>query len=490
MILKILGSIIVFSTYIFANVQLIAPNEFIQGDAVVFSIKASGEDIEFPIIANIDGFDVQKNGSTNNITIINGKRSENRIQSYQFFPNKSVTLPPFGVKINSQTKYTKEHKIKLSKIKKSNSKLYDISIKIDKKKVYVSEDIKLTLTFKYAKNANIVDIGFTDPVFDNFWSKQYGKLIKYEQNQYIVQELTYLLFPQKDGKLTINPVKIDLVLQNPRDPFSFLGQGINKRIYSNQIEIEAMPLPNGIKLIGDFKITTKVNHTKVKSGQAVAYSINIEGRGNIDDLDDIKLNIDNVTIYENKAQKSYDVDTKGRYGGTYSKNFSIVSSNDFTIPSISIKYFDKKTKKIKTIKTKSYDIKVEGSSANNTPKQVKLQKLETKPKVKEKIVVKTIDTTTKDKVIFFIFGMVIMLFLVFVYIYISRLKSSKKDIELPLQKKVKKLNNQEQLLKLLVVYLGKNKKLDEIIYELENSTDIDIKKVKKQILLILKDLKL
>lgn len=492
MILKILGSIIFFTTFIFANVVLEAPNEFVKGDSVVFSIKASGSNIEFPTIDNIDGFDVQKNGSTNNITIINGKRSENRVQSYIFFPNKTVTIPSLKVKIDGKNELTKPHQIKLSKVQKTTSKLFDLKLKVNKNKVYVAEDIKLTLIFKYSTKANIIDIGFTDPVFENFWSKQYGKPVKYSQNGFVVQELTYLLFPQKEGLLKIDPVKIDIVLQDPRDPFSFLGQGKNKRIYSNSIDIDVKPLPNNVKLIGDFKIKTKVNKTTIDSGEAVSYSINIEGRGNIDDLDEIKLDIPDVTIYENKAKKTYDVNSSGKYGGTYTKSFSIVAQNNFTIPAISIKFFDKKTKKIKTINSKLYNIKVKNKTANNIKNDTKptLQKMVQEPVVKQKVIVKTVDTTIKEKIMYLIFGMIIMLFLVILYNYLVSKKSKKEQLELPLTKKVKKAKTKDQLLKLLVVYIGLNEELDSIIYSLEKDDNIEIKSIKKQILLILKQMKL
>ena len=50
-------------------------------------------------------------------------------------------------------------------------------------------------------------------------------------------------------------------------------------------------------------------------------------------------------------KKEYNI--KGNiYGGKYSKIYSIVGKENFTIPSIAVKYFDKKTATVKTIKTK------------------------------------------------------------------------------------------------------------------------------------------
>ena len=165
------------------------------------------------------------------------------------------------------------------------------------------------------------------------------------------------MFPQKAGKLEIGPLKIGLITRDNRYENNFFLTSSTKStpVYSNTINLDIKTLPNDIKLIGDFEISTTIDKNSIEQGDAVAFNVTIKGRGNIDDIDEVKLNIPNTTVYENSAVKKYDM-TNNKYGGVYTKAFSIVGTQDFKIPSITIKYFDKDTKTIKILKTKRYDI--------------------------------------------------------------------------------------------------------------------------------------
>lgn len=488
--LKILGSIFVLVVSICADVQMKVQDEFIKGDAVSITIKATGKNISIDPIASIDGFTVQNGGKSNNIQIYNGNRTQETIQRFVLFPDKTITIPPIKVIIDGKEHFTKEKIVTITKPNKTQSSLFDLSIDVNKKDVYVGEDIELTLTFKYATTAKIIDLQFKDPVFENFWSKQYGKATKQMQNGYVIQKLRYLLFPQKSGALVINPVKLDLAVATSSDPFSFLSGGTNKRLYSNEIPIDVKPLPSPAKLIGDFSISSKVNTTKVESGEAVSFDIEIEGRGNVDDIEDLKINIPNATIYENKPEKKYNVDTKGKYGGTYKKTFSIVAQSDFVIDPIVIQYFDKNTQEIKTIQTKQHTITVLNAKTNPSTTQPVLEKLPEEKELKEKVIVKTVNASYKDKVIYFILGMIVMAIVITIVWIMFNRKQEKQKEQMPIQKQIKKTQTQEELLKLLVVYLGQDEQLDSIIYSLESKNSVELKELKKDLMKIVERIKI
>ena len=59
---------------------------------------------------------------------------------------------------------------------------------------------------------------------------------------------------------------------------------------------------------------------------------------------------------------------------------------------------------------------------------------------------------------------------------------------MPLIKKVKLTKSSNELLKILSVYINKDPKLDELIYNLENTKDVDI--LKKDIIKLLRRLNL
>ncbi len=477
---------------LFGDVSLTAPDSFFKGDRVIFKITASGGDVKFPNIKNIDGLPVQNAGTSSSTTIINGVRKQELIKTFVIVPNKDITIPSFKIAINGNIEKTKSKKIKVKLVKKTISSKYDLTIDINKKESYVGEDILFTLIFKYKKDTQLVDLNFYKPNFENFWIKELESKKQIIKDGYVVQELNYLLFPQKDGTLTIDPLRIDAIIpDNKTQNYGFFSNTSTKTIpiYSNKLNIKVKPLPKNIKLIGDFNISATIDKNSIKQGEAISYKLTIKGRGNLDDLDEIKLNIPNATIYDNPSKKEFNI-ANNLYGGIYKKTYSIVAQNDFEIPPVTLKYFDKKTKSIKIIKTKSYKIKVKGVVKKKATLEVAKSKDITKDiNTKSKIIEKVITTSDNQKIIFFILGVVFSSIVISLFIILKNKKIKKEDT--PLSKQIKKANTKDELLKIIVVYINIDKQLDKIIYSLENNmTTIELKKIKKDILNLIKDKKL
>lgn len=471
-----------FINILFANVILKAPSSFISGEPLKFEIEYRGsEEPSFPNIEKIENFRVASAGRSNQISIINGNRSQVITQSYIFYPNKDITIPPFEIKTKSQVFKTKEKKISMNVATKTKSKDFDLSLSVDKNSLYVGESLILTLKFKYRLGINILNMELNKPSFDGFWAKTLGQSVRAVEGEYEIHTLKYLLFPQREGKRTLEPISINIALQDDsiRSYSLFRSPAKVRRFYSNKIDLDVKPLPDNLKLIGDFKITSSVDKTSVKLGEAISYKVQISGSGNLDDIEDIKLEIPNATIYENKPLKKFEF-KDGKYSGIYTKTFSIVGNTSFKIDAIKLSYFDINEKIKKETETKSYDIDVTANVqvANNHV----LEKIQTK--AQEKVIVKT--TSKKDKVIFFVLGMISGVLLIVLLYYIKLKKVQKKEDDKPLVKVVKKLSNKNELLRVLAPYLSKDKQLDSFIYTLEKSEQKDFKNIKKDILTILK----
>ncbi len=474
-----------------AQVILTAPKTFLIGEAVVFKISASSNDVYFPNIKDIGGFVVQQIGTSNQTTITNGKVNQTLIRQYKFFPTKDILIPSFNIKIDGKMEQTKSQKIILQKVIKTKSDIFDLTIKVNKNKVYVGEEIFFTMTFKYKKNIQLYDLQFNVPNFENFWSKQLKSPKQQQDNLYVVQELNFLLFAQKSGILEIPPLRIGVVVPDKNQRNAFFGSATKtKFVYSNDLKLEVQSLPNDIYLIGDFEIKTKIDKNIIKSGEAVSFQLEISGRGNIDDLEEYTLDIPNATIYDNPSQKDFNIKNE-KYGGVFKKSYSIVAQEDFIIPSIVLKYFDKKSQKTKVIKSDEYKIKVAGETTVKKQLEVKKEILN-KDKVtniqKQKITTEVIKTSDNDKVLFFILG-VLFASLVFIAYFIIKNRKAKEE-DLPLLKSVKRSATQNELFKKLIPYVNIDENLDKIIYELESNKKSDLRAVKKQLQNILEDLKL
>ncbi|RXK05286.1 BatD family protein [Halarcobacter bivalviorum] len=480
-VFRTLTIFILFSLQLFSSVNLNSSNSFIKGEPFIFEFEVSGSSINFPKIEKIEEYVVQNLGTSRSLQIINGKYSEKISQKFQILPQKEFTIPSFifeidGIKIESASK-----KILEKKADKTISDNFDLQLISSKKEAYIGEEILLTLVFKYKKNLQITNLGFEPPHFENFWYKKVDTNRRYEENEYIVQELEYILFAQKSGKVEIKPLSI-IVQQVKQDSrfgnFSFLGVPTEKKIYSNPLEFDIKELPENTKLIGEFSIYSEVDKQELKEGESLSLKLNITGVGNFDDIKDYTLELKDAIIYDNKPKIETKYSDMG-LEGTYEKIFSIVPSSSLIIPSFTIKYFDKKQNKVIEKRTKEYKILVNNIKSKEEPILEKSVKKEP-TKVIEK------NSSFEEKLLFFLFGcfVTLLIFGLFTYVRISK-NRTKKDNN-PLIKKIKSSKNKEELLKILLPYLKYNIELDELIFKCEKTNEF--KEIKKTIIALVKQL--
>lgn len=472
-----------FILTLFADVNLYVKDKIVKGEPLVFTLEISGNDVKFPNLSLIDGNSVQEISSSISTNVINSEITKVIKKSYSFIPTKDFIFPSLEFEVDGKKYYTNEKNIILEKASKTKSDIFDLTIKIDKKEFYVGENFILKMVFKHKKDLQIIGLALGKPNFENFWYKQIDDTKRYEENDFSVIELKFLMTPLKEGNLTINPMLLQAQVMD--DSFrSFFSTTKDVNIYSNELNFDVKALPSNIKLIGNFEIETSIDKQKVKHGEAISYKLKIKGTGNIDDISNIKLPIDDVTIYENKPEiKTYISNDK--YEGTYEKVYSIIPNKSFTIPSLNFEFFDKEQQKVISKTTKSYDIEVEDTE---TREEVVLEKAKNENKALEskEIIVEKI--SFKDRVIFFILGVLFAVLVFSIYFYINRYKNIKKEELKPLSKKVKETKTKVELIKILAVYMKIDTRLDTLIFQLEKTEDFNF--VKKEILKVLKELKL
>jgi hypothetical protein len=104
-----------------------------------------------------------------------------------------------------------------------------------------------------------------------------------------------ILFPQRSGKLSIDPLKLEVVLRmkeqgNPHDVFDqFFGRykDVKYTIESNSAPIEVLALPEASKpnsfqgAVGNFSISVDCSKKKLKANDALNLKIRMSGEGNI-----------------------------------------------------------------------------------------------------------------------------------------------------------------------------------------------------------------
>jgi len=413
---------------LFAVTAKVDKQNVIEGDNVAFSITASGGNIVFPSIQNIDGDDIEARSSSQNISIINGNYQRTLTKTYVFTPTHSLVIPSYAVIVDGKKEYTKPIEIKVVKDKKIDK---DFKLELSaKKNAIVGYPSIVTIKFYQKTNVKVGSIALEMPR-GNFKLIQIGKEKDYFKGVYQVAKIKYKLIPLKEGVIDF---KVKLKLGFPKqslDSFGFIVTGMRYKTIQKEIKITAKKIYDG--LIGDFNISMKVDKTKVNANQPVNATLTIQGNGDLNSLGDIKINIPNVTIYDNKPKITQN---------EYKKTYVIVSDSNYTIPPLSLSFYSIKNKKVKNISTKSINIIVKGQKTspvvvNNTQKCVPETITKTKIEYKENYI---------WIILSFIIGLIIGYFI----------KLPKKEIALP-----KNLYNK------LLPYAD-NPKIKEILNKLYN----------------------
>ena len=479
---SILGKIAIFLSLLlklFGNgvsVDVSSPIIY-KGDILQYTITIEGGKYKFPNITQIAGYDILGISTSSSTTIINGDITKKVSKIYTLKPLKSITIPTYTINIDGKTYYTKELKVKV--IKPTKSKKGDdfvIELKSDNTKLKVGQSTKLHIIFKQKIGSKADKLKINEPILKDFWVKRLpNEDKKFAQSEYIVQEFIYKIRAKKAGKFTIDTIEGDIgyIVKNRQnnslfndpffnDPFfsSIQSQIKWKKIYSNSLNIEVEELPQNIEIFGDYKLKVYVDKKEVYANKPINLTIDIQGNGNIDDIKKFEINIPQAIAYSDEPKIT---------DNQFIQKIAIIANNDFTIPSISFKYFDKHTQKIKILKSNLIKIKVKGSKKE----EVKIEKINNISSIKNttsKSVIKNQDNAmiiTKQQ-LKYIFGIIaiILIILSIIYIY-KKIKQSKKQSNIIIR--IKKAKTDKELYEVLLPYAKDNKTITEILEKLERN---------------------
>jgi len=485
---KILGKLFYFIllagsiAYAGVEVSLDAPAAY-RGDSVKYTIIVEGRDVEFPDISSIGSYPVVGTSSSQSMHIMNGVASHTISKTYRFRPDKSLIIPSYRVKVDGDEFKTEELKLEVLKpTAATNGSAYVLQMELDKNESYAGEAIGLNILFKQRIDAHADKIQLGEPKLEDFWVKKVDDVEKYNEGKYIVQKIRYKIFPQKAGKYTIPAIEA-LVGKRSRkqrgssffdDPFfdSFTQRLNWKKIYSNDLNIKVNALPNGLELYGNYTIEAKVDKRSIYANKPVNLTINIRGDGNIDDIKKFEPSIDNVIVYADEPKISTQL-VNNVYGGEFSQKIALIADSNFTVPALSLEYFDKVSKSVKTISTQSIEIEVKGgiskgashaSGIEVSPKQLTSDT----PSLKVESSTEVLAEKNEDyiKYLFFLFGFILGLVTMYGINHLkNRVRSEEKDIV----KAIRKAKTDKELFALLLPYSNEHTVVGDALNKLEDN---------------------
>ena len=330
---------------------------------------------------------------------INGKRSYSKTYSYFLAPKSQGTfsINQATIEIDDQIYKTTPLKIiiteAVSKPKDGNSADYVASenvhliAEVSKSNPFLNEAI--TIVYKlYVSNDVSITRSWQEldtPKFQDFWS-QYIE----EKREQQIYETTYegkpyryvilkkaVLYPQKTGELTIEPLTLDVPIDvqgNTRDIFGRRRMTrINRTISAGKRIINVKPLPIEGKpddfsgAVGNFNFSVSVNKTMLDANEALELKIRTKGIGNLKLFNLPSLTLpSSLEVYEPVRDNKVAINIKGM-NGFISDTYTIIPQykGSYPIRPISFSYFDVTSAKYKTIVSDEIVVKVQNGPVPN-----------------------------------------------------------------------------------------------------------------------------
>lgn len=426
---KLLFILVLVSCKIVAQVQFVASvskntigiNERLRID---FAMNDDGDNFNPP---NFDGFKIVGGPSQSvSYSWINGKKSFEKSYSYFLQPLKkgTFTIKAATIEINGQLYKTNPIKVTVGNAVAEERDPYDSygnpyypqqrqtpppSTAIGKDGVHLVAEISnpnpylnepITVVYKiYVSHRSGVG-GWREvqnPKYNNFWSQnidikqlqvQQGKF-KGENYRYAVLRKT-VLYPQKSGKLVIEPLTLDVEVEVPTGEEDFFGRPImqmgNKKVSAGSKVITVKPLPESGKpedfsgAVGSFDFKVIPSKTSLKAGESLDLKVMVSGKGNLKLFTLPKPVVPaSLEMYDPAHQENVQTPLTGMTG-SISDTYTIIpqSKGKFPIQPLTFTYFDLASKTYKKITSDPINIEVfEGDGtktvvANNTQNKAKV----------------------------------------------------------------------------------------------------------------------
>ncbi len=362
---------------------------------VEFSLNATPDKGSFaqPTFDNFDvlaGPSVSQSSSTQ---IINGKMSSSKSYNITFVLSAQTegnfAIGAASVKVGGKSYSTKPTTIEVrksspndsSESRANNSVGKDdllLRLELSSTSAYRGEPIRATLKL-YSRVAIAGSESEKKPEFNGFWTQQldveqgpYRETLNGKAyDAYYLAE--YLLYPQQDGKITIQPAEMTIVAQvvvqsnSGFNPF-FGGQEfytVRRKLKTPTIEVQVKPFPAGAPAsfagaVGNYKMSHKLSASEVAANSAVTLQLTISGSGNLNFISAPKLSLpSSFELYDVKSEEKLQNSASGSRGyRTFDYPFIVRAEGDYEIAPVEFTYFDLSTKQYVTLATPPMNIVV------------------------------------------------------------------------------------------------------------------------------------
>jgi len=329
---------------------------------------------------------------------INGKRTYSKTYSYFLAPKSKgkFTIKQAVIEIDGEIYKTNPVTIivtsAVTKPKNGTNADYIASenvhlvAEISKVNPYLNEAITVVYKLYVSNNVSITQSWreIDAPKYADFWSQNlenkgrqvYEGTYQGKPYRYVILRRA-ILYPQKTGELTIEPLTLDVPIDiqgNSRDIFGRRRMTrVNKTISAGKRTINVKPLPakgkpdNFSGAVGDFSFSVTTNKTSLDANESLELTTKVSGIGNLKLFELPTITLPNsLEVYEPVRTNKVRTNTKGM-NGAITQTYTVIPQykGSYPIRPITFSYFDLKTNTYKTISSQEIIINVENGPLPN-----------------------------------------------------------------------------------------------------------------------------
>jgi len=369
-----------------------------------YRVEVRGESqLSLPDVEISDFNDFQIVGGpsqSTNFSFINGEISSSATYSWILEPRRegSFIIEPALLKQRGKTYKSESISISVSasgsgkkpttlkELKKKGARREPTYLvaSLDKDKIYKGEQV--TVTYRIYTKVRLVNFNTPSPPDAiGFWVEEIPQPSKPLVEEEIIDGVRYstaivgrfALFPTRSGELELAPLPLDFKERVRRrrsnsifDDFfddPFLGRFATRRVLSNSLKINVLPLPEEGKpedfsgAVGEFKIAAEIVESEAKVNDAITLRVNISGIGNIKSTRAPEIEFpDGVEIFEPEITQQSSV-KRGRIYGEKDFEYVLIlrKVGRLELNRIEMTYFNPKSNKYEISRSKPIRIDVE-----------------------------------------------------------------------------------------------------------------------------------
>lgn len=400
---------------------------------------------------------------------INGVRSFTKTYSYFLAPKKQGTFTIDQATITIDGKIYKTIPVKIQVTAAVDlpkdpddpnyiaSENIHLVAEISKTNPYLNEAITVVYKLYVSPDTGVDNWQEIDsPRYNDFWSQNIdmqGQKVQTgtyngETYRYLVLRKT-VLYPQKSGKLDIEPLSLDITVQVPTSRRDIFGRRLmmqaHRTVSAGKKTINVKPLPEAGKpadfsgAVGDFSFDVSLSKTELKASESLQAKVEVKGNGNLKLIKLPKISLpSSLEVYEPEHNENVRTTLDGMQG-SISDTYTVVPQykGKYPTPSISFSYFDLKTETYKRLTSDEKVIDVLDGPLNNLNENSATSNMVKQPVVLNKnqfafIKTKTAFTSIKPSYFFetkLFWGSLLLPFLAIPFAILIRKKKAERDAD-------------------------------------------------------------